>query len=77
MNTNFGRQMQSLARVWGAREALVNTEKGRRYSYRELHLPTNKIANMIRNRFGLTRGDAYMNILENDILSLMHVWTVF
>lgn len=77
MRVNFGRQMQSLARIWGTREALVNTERGRRYTYKQFHLLTNKIANMIRYRFGLSRGDAYMNILENDNLSLLHVWTVF
>ena len=77
MKVNFGRQMQSLARIWGDREALVNTERGRRYTYKQLHLLTNKIANMLRDRFGLSRGDAYMNILENDNLSLIHVWTVF
>ena len=69
--------MQSLARIWGEREALVNTERGRRYTYKQLHLLTNKIANTVRDRFGLSRGDAYMNILENDNLSLIHVWTVF
>jgi fatty-acyl-CoA synthase len=77
MRANFGRQMAYLARVWGSREALVNFERGRRYSYKELHLLTNQIANMIRDRFGLSRGDAYMNILQNDNLSLIHVWTVF
>ena len=77
MKVNFGRQMQYLARIWGEREALVNIERGRRYTYKQLHLLTNKIANMLRDRFGLSRGDAYMNILENDNLSLIHVWTVF
>lgn len=77
MKFNFGRQMQSLARVWGEREALVNIERGRRYTYQQLHLLTNKIANMLRDRFGLVRGDAYMNILENDNLSLIHVWSIF
>jgi len=77
VKVNFGRQMQTLARIWGDREALVNIERGRRYTYRELHLLTNKIANMLRNRFGLSRGDAYMNILHNDNLSLIHVWTIF
>ncbi|MEW6663632.1 MAG: AMP-binding protein [Thermodesulfobacteriota bacterium] len=77
VRVNFGRQMQYLARAWSSREALVNRERGRRYTYKEFHLLTNKIANMIRDRFRLSRGDAYMNILQNDNLSLIHVWTVF
>jgi fatty-acyl-CoA synthase len=77
MKVNFGLQMQYLARIWSEREALVNIERGRRYTYRQLHLVTNKIANMLRDRFGLSRGDAYMNILENDNISLIHAWTVF
>lgn len=77
MKINFGRQMLSLAKIWGDREALVNTERGRRYTYEQFHLLTNKIANMVRDRFRLSRGDSYMNILANDNLSLIHVWTVF
>jgi fatty-acyl-CoA synthase len=77
MQVNFGRQMEYLARVWGSREALVNTERGRRYTYREFHLLTNRIANMVRDHFGLSRGDAYVNILQNDNLTLLHVWTIF
>lgn len=77
MKTNFGKQMQNLATVWRDREALVNTERGRRYTYKQFHLLTNKIANMLMDRFGLSRGDTYMNILENDNLSLIHVWTIF
>ena len=69
--------MRYMALVWGSREALVNTERGRRYTYKELHLLTNKIANMIRDGFGLVRGDSYINILQNDNLSLLHVWTIF
>lgn len=75
MKVNFARTTEQLCVAYRDREALVNVERGRRYSHRELHLLTNRIVNMMRSRLGLHRGDVYMAILENDNLSLLHVWT--
>ncbi len=77
MKVNFGQQMLHVATRFADKEALVNIERGRRYTFMELHLLTNKIANMLLNRFGLRRGDTYLNILENDSISLVHLWTIF
>ena len=74
---DFGRQFSLLAQRFGDREALVNIERGRRFTFRELHLLTNQICNMMSERLELRRGDVYLSILENDNLSLLHHWTVF
>src|SRR5262245_60982194 len=72
---NFARVAGHVAARFADKEALVNVERGRRYSFRELHALTNRIVNMMRERLGLTRGDSYLCLLENDNLSLLHVWT--
>ena len=74
---DFGRQFSLLAQRFADREALVNIERGRRFTFRELHLLTNQICNMMSGRLELRRGDVYLSILENDNLSLLHHWTVF
>jgi acyl-CoA synthetase (AMP-forming)/AMP-acid ligase II len=75
MKTNFARMTSQLALRHGSREALVNVERKRRYTYRDLDLLTNRIVNMMRERLGLRRGDVYFCLLENDNLSLLHTWT--
>lgn len=75
MKMNFARTMGNLAVRFGDREALVNIERQRRYTFRELHALTNRIANMMRERLQLRRGDVGLCILENDNIALMHAWT--
>ncbi len=72
MKINFSNMMSLLALRYGDKEALVNTERNRRYTYRELHICTNKIANMMRDTLKLRTNDKALMILENDNLSLMH-----
>ncbi|WP_429259460.1 class I adenylate-forming enzyme family protein [Paraburkholderia sp. GAS334] len=72
---NFARTIEQLSVRYRDREALVNIERQRRYTYRDLHLLTNRIVNMMGKRLQLGRGDVYMCILENDNLSLLHAWT--
>ncbi|MBS0641578.1 MAG: AMP-binding protein, partial [Proteobacteria bacterium] len=72
MDMDFGRVMGLMATRFGAREALVNTERGRRFTFREYHRLTNRIANMLTNRFGLGAGDRFMPIVENDNMALLH-----
>ncbi|MBC8641257.1 AMP-binding protein [Caballeronia sp. EK] len=75
MIINFARTVEQLSICHGEREALVNIERSRRYSFRELHRLTNRIVNMMRERLGLRRGDVYLCVLDNDNLSLLHAWT--
>ncbi|RJG26429.1 long-chain fatty acid--CoA ligase [Massilia cavernae] len=77
MKMNFARVMGQAALCYANQDALVNIERDRRYSFRELHLLTNRIVNMMRTRLDLRRGDVSLCILENDNLSLLHAWTAF
>ncbi|MEJ8845801.1 class I adenylate-forming enzyme family protein [Variovorax rhizosphaerae] len=77
MKMNFARVMGNLALRFSDQEAVVNIERKRRYTYRDLHSATNRIVNMMRERLQLGRGDVYLCILENDNLSLLHAWTAF
>ncbi|CAB3778449.1 Long-chain-fatty-acid--CoA ligase [Paraburkholderia caffeinitolerans] len=75
MIINFARTVEQLSICYGEREALVNIERQRRYTHRELHGLTNRIVNMMRERLGLKRGDIWLCILDNDNLSLLHACT--
>src|SRR5450755_4017550 len=77
MKTNFARVAAATARQYANREALVNVERNRRYTYRELHSLTNRIANMMQSKLDLQHGDRYVLILDNDNVSLLHHWTIF
>jgi fatty-acyl-CoA synthase len=74
---NFSRIFRRLSEQHTDAPALINTERDRRFSFGELHRLTNKIANMMRETLRLGQGDRYLLILENDNLSLLHLWTIF
>ena len=76
MKLNFCRVMRQLALRHGEKEALVNIERNRRYTYREYHLLTNRIANALRGPLDVRAGDCFMVVLENDNLSLLQFPTV-
>jgi fatty-acyl-CoA synthase len=71
MKLNFCRVMRQLALRHGDKEAIVNVERNRRYSFAQYHRLTNRIANAMRGPLGVGKGDAFMLILENDNLCLM------
>src|SRR5579864_3885279 len=73
---NFSRIMRALALKHRDREAIVNAERNRRYSYRDYHLLTNRIANALSDTLKVGAGDKFLLILENDNLSLMMLPTV-
>jgi fatty-acyl-CoA synthase len=66
---------ENLARTYGSLEAVVNVERGRRYSFAEYHKLTNRIVNMMRERLGLRRADTWIGILDNDSVSLLGFFT--
>jgi len=72
MKMKFSRVMGLLALRYADREALVNVERKRRFTYRELHACTNRIANVLRDTLKLRSGDKFLLILDNDNLSLLH-----
>jgi acyl-CoA synthetase (AMP-forming)/AMP-acid ligase II len=71
MEMDFSRIMSLIALRHGQREALVNIERGRRYSFVEYHRLTNRIAYAMKTTLGIGAGDKFLLILENDNLSLM------
>ena len=71
MKMNFCRVMRNQALRSCDAEAIVNIERDRRYTYRQYHLLTNRIANALRESLNITAGDKYLLILENDNLSLL------
>jgi len=71
---DFGRLMRQAVSLFADREALVNVERNRRFTFKELHLLTNRVCNMMQDRFGLKKGDAYATLLENDNNSLISFW---
>jgi fatty-acyl-CoA synthase len=77
MKINFSNHMQALADKFGDREALVNVERNRRYSFQELHRLTNRITNMMSDKLALGEGDCFLNILDNDNMALLHFPTIF
>ncbi len=72
MKLNFGRMLRQHCLHHADALALVNVERKRRYTFREYHRLTNRVANMMRTTLGLGRGDTVAFILENDSLSLVH-----
>ncbi len=77
MQVNYGQLFLQIARRFGDKEAVVNLERNRRYSFRQFHKVTNRVARMIGERLGLGPGDVYLNILENDSMSLLSFPTLF
>ena len=76
MKLNFTRVFALLAQRFADNEALLNVERNRRYTYRQLHELSNQIANMMSTKLGLGEDDRYVLILKNDNLSLLHFWTI-
>ena len=77
MQINYSVISEGLARTYGDAECIVNVERNRRYSFRDYHLLTNRIVNMMRTRLDLRRGDTWLSILHNDNLSLLSFFTAF
>ena len=77
MKMNFCRVMRLMALRFRDREAIVNVERKRRFTFLEYHLLTNRIANVLRGPLDVGNGDKFMLILENDNLSLLLFPTAF
>ena len=75
MQIDFSIVSENLAKSYGDAECIVNIERGRRYSFVEYHRLTNRIVNMMRDQLQLRRGDVWLNILNNDNLSLLSFFT--
>ncbi len=74
MLVNMGRIIRQTALRHSERPALINIERGRRFTYRQMHDLSNRVSNLLAGRFGLGEGDVYAAILENDNMGLFHPW---
>jgi acyl-CoA synthetase (AMP-forming)/AMP-acid ligase II len=77
MKLNFCRVMRMLAMRHAEKEAIVNVERNRRYTYAQYHCLTNQIANALRTTIGVGKDDKFMLILDNDNMSLLQFPTFF
>ena len=74
MLINMSRLLRQMALRFSERMALVNVERNRRFTFWQLHVLTNKLCNLIKDKFGLSEGDVYATLLENDNMGLFHFW---
>ncbi len=74
MLVNMGRLIGDIARCYAERPALINIERDRRFTYRQMHLLSNRVSNLLTGFFGLKAGDVYAIILENEHVGLFHPW---
>ena len=74
MKVNFGKLLFNQVQQCGDKTALVNIERNRSYTFKELHSITNQVCNMMKNQFDMGFGDVYVNLLENDNNSLLSHW---
>lgn len=74
MMINVARLMKQTAiRYWDS-PALYNVERDRQLTFGQLHKLTNQVCHVLEGKFGLTEGDRYVTLLENDNMSLLHFW---
>jgi len=69
MKMDFCRILAGMSLRYRDNIDIVNTERGRRYTFPEYHRLTNRIANLVRDALGLGKGDNALLILDNDNLA--------
>jgi len=74
MLVNMGRILQQNALKFADMPAVINVERDRQFSYARMHELTNRLSNVLKNRFRLKQGDFYATILANDNMALFHPW---
>ncbi len=77
MKRNYARAVELMALRHANKDALINIERNRRYTYAQLDRLSNRIANALRTSLELGAGDRIMLILENDNLSIMRLPLMF
>jgi fatty-acyl-CoA synthase len=74
MLVNMGRIFRQTTLRFASLPAVINIERGRNFSYAQMHDLSNRLSNALTGRFKLAGGDFYATILENDNMSLFHPW---
>ena len=71
---NMGRIFKQISLRFSDKTALINLERDRRFSYREMLELSNRMCGFLEYGFGVSEGDFYATILENDHMGLFHPW---
>jgi acyl-CoA synthetase (AMP-forming)/AMP-acid ligase II len=74
MLTNMGRLIGQTAARYADRLALINIERGRSYTYQQMHRLSNRISRVVCERFALGSGRLYATLLDNDNIGFFHPW---
>ena len=74
MLLNMGRILHQIALCFSDRSALINMERRRQFTYKEMNGISNRICHLLEHKFGLCAGDVYVTILENDNMGFFHPW---
>lgn len=74
MILNMGRLLRQTVLRFSNKTAIINIERDRRFSFMELHKLTNKVCNILEDKFNLGKDDVFATLLENDNMSLFHFW---
>ena len=74
MLVNMGRVIRQNTLRFQSLPALLNIERGRSFTYAQMHDLSNRLSNALQSRFKLGAGDFYATILENDNMALFHPW---
>ena len=67
---NAAHLMRKRAELTPERVALVELETGARYTYKELNERTNKLANFMREKLGIQKGDRVSILAKNSVVHL-------
>lgn len=74
MPANMGRVLRQIALKYSERPALINLERGRSFTYQQMHDLSNRVGNLLGDRFGLGNGDFYATLLNNEHMGLFYPW---
>ncbi|MEJ2758179.1 MAG: AMP-binding protein [Anaerolineales bacterium] len=67
---NAAHLMWKRAELTPHRVALVELETGKRYTYQELNARTNRLANFMRDKLGVEKGDRVSVLAKNSIVMI-------
>lgn len=76
MILNPARMFKPTALRYAEEPAIVNFERNRRFSYRQVRNITNQACNMLAQRFGLGEGDKIATLVKNDNMSLLYMMSL-
>jgi len=74
MLLNMGRILKQISLCFPDRAALINIERRREFTYRQMNALSNRVCNFLEYKFGLAEGDFFATLLENDNMGFFHPW---